>query len=108
MRDMEAAGALSVELTAAGSPNAVDLSSHVRIDNGSIFLGDAPPLTDLSLRASLRDGAPQVDALHAAWAGATLDASATLPADVAANALPGALSERYARGRAACTRSSDR
>ena len=43
MRDMEAAGALSVELTAAGSPNAVDLSSHVRIDNGSIFLGEVPP-----------------------------------------------------------------
>ncbi len=37
----------------------------------------SPPLTDLSLRASLRDGALQVDALHAAWAGATLDASAT-------------------------------
>ena len=101
MRDMEAAGALSVELTAAGSPDAVDLSGHVRVDNGSIFLGDAPPLTDLSLRASVRDGALRVDALHAAWAGATLDASATLPADVAANALPGVLSERYARGRPA-------
>ena len=43
MRDLEAAGALSVELTAAGSPDAVDLSGHVQIDNGSIVLGDGPP-----------------------------------------------------------------
>ena len=78
------------------------------VRSSSVTPPPPPPLTDLSLRASLRDGALQVDALHAAWAGATLDASATLPADVAANALPGALSERYARGRPACTRSSDR
>ena len=101
MRDLEAAGALSVELTAAGSPDAVDLSGQVRIDNGSIALGDVPPLTDLSLRASVRDGALQVDALHAAWAGATLDATATLPGDVAADVLPGALFEQHARGRPA-------
>ena len=101
LRDMEAAGTLSVELTATGSPDAVDLSGQMRIDNGSIALGDLPPLTDISLRASVRDGALQVEALRAAWAGATLAAWATLPADFAADALPGALSGRYARGRPA-------
>ena len=87
-------GDVTVELVATGPLDAVDLSGDLRIDDGSVELGDHAPLTDLTLRAAVRDGALHVDTLRASWAGATLDVSADLPIGIASTYLPPVMTGR--------------
>ena len=100
-REIDASGALAVELTGTGPPHAPDLAGSLRIERGSIALGDVPPVTDLTLDAAVHDGAVHFGTLHAVWAGATLDGSATLPIDFVAEALAAPLRAPNAGGRPA-------
>ena len=96
---VDAAGDVAAELTASGSLNAVELTGDVRIDGGSLAVGDQPAVTDVTLRATLRDGSFHLDTLQASWAGAAIDGSAELPLDLVLDALSGQSVQRGRPGR---------
>ena len=96
---IEAAGEVAAGLTASGSPDGFELTGDLRIDGGSLTLGGQPPLTDLTLRAALRDGSFHLDTLRAAWAGAAIDGSAELPLELVGDALAGRSPRRGRSGR---------
>ncbi len=79
---IDAAGDVTAALTATGSPSAFELTGELRIDGGTLAVGDRPPITDLMLRAELRDAGFHLDTLRAAWAGAAIDGSAELPLEL--------------------------
>ncbi len=88
-----AAGDISVTLVAGGRSDAVDLSGALRIDRGSLAVGDHPPLTGIAVRAALRRGILSVDRARAAWRSAEIDATAELPLDLGAARLPASIAD---------------
>ena len=96
---ISAAGDVRVALTATGPLEAIDLTGDVQIDEASIAAGDRPPVTGLTLRATLRDGSLRVDTLRAAWAAAEIAGSAELPLELGSAWLPDALARPVAERR---------
>ena len=86
---IDAAGDVAAGLTATGTPGAFELTGDVRIDAGSLAVGNQPPITDLTLRAALRDGSFHLDALRAAWAGTVIEGNAEFPLDLVLDAFAG-------------------
>lgn len=108
--DISAAGTLadlSPASTATGMPGAVELAGDVRIDDGSLLVGEHPPLTGVQVRASVRDGVVLLDELRAAWGGAEIQGKAELPLGFGAAWLPAALMRGVpTHGRSARVRAS--
>ncbi len=96
---VNATGDVTAGLTASGSLNAFELTGDMRIDGGSLTVGDRPPVTDLTLRAALRDGSFHLDTLRASWAGAAIEGSAELPVALVLDALAGRSVQRGRPGR---------
>ncbi len=96
---IDAAGEVAAGLTASGSPGGLELTGDMRIDGGSLSLGRQPPITDLTLRAAVRDGSLRLDTLHAAWADAAIDGSAEFPLELVGDALAGRSAQRGRPGR---------
>ena len=89
-----AAGDLSLALTAAGTLDAVELTGWAEVDDGSIAVGDHPPVTGLSARASVREGMVRLDELRAAWGEGMVRGWAELPLAHAGARLPAAIAGR--------------
>lgn len=96
---VSAAGDVRVALAATGPLDAIELAGDVQIDDGSITTAASRPITDLTLRATLRDGSLRIHALKGGWAAARIAGSAELPMELGSAWLPDALARRFAERR---------
>ena len=88
IQGLEASGALSVKLTAAGSLDRPDIIGDFRLERGRLAARGLPPATGLGLTATVRAGVLELSNLRGVWQGAVLVGSGRVPARLAADWLP--------------------
>ena len=88
---IELGGALSASISASGTVNHPVVTGEAQVDQGSVTIGELPPVTQLGARAVLRDGVVTLERLEGLWQDATATASASFPIALAADYLPESL-----------------
>jgi outer membrane protein assembly complex protein YaeT len=86
---IEASGSAKIEGTITGTLKRIDPNVTIALDNGYFFSrGLNPPLSGVTLRAQIRDGALNLENLTSNWGVATLKASGEVPFALLPASLP--------------------
>ncbi len=85
---VEAAGDLDVRVRAAGSFRAPDVIAYLSLTDASLAMAGLPAVSDLSMGASYSAGWLNVSTLAGTWQGASIAATAHVPASLMAEQLP--------------------
>ncbi len=93
LEKLDAAGAIEFQMHASGTFDAPRVNAALTVADASVSMPDLPAATDIRLRASFDDGLLTLGELGAAWQGATLSASGTVPITILGDRLP----ETYVR-----------
>jgi len=81
-------GTLSLLLTGTGKLDNIDIVGNIDLARAEVALANMDSFTDISLSASIRDKTLFVEQIQGHWAGATLEASTSVPFEVAFPSLP--------------------
>ena len=84
----DASGAVDFRVRARGSFEAPEVASEFSLDGASFTSAALPPVSDVAARGTYAGGLLEVTELRGRWQGATLTASALVPATLLGDALP--------------------
>jgi outer membrane protein assembly complex protein YaeT len=86
--EVDASGAVDVQVRAAGPLEAPEIDGEFSLDAAAFTLGMLPPVRDVTLRASYARGLLNLREIRAEWQGATVAASGQVPATLLGDRLP--------------------
>jgi outer membrane protein assembly complex protein YaeT len=86
--DLDASGAIDMSLRAAGSFQEPVVGGQLSLTGASFATGTLPAVHDVTAEAMYVDGLFELTDLRGAWQGATVTASAELPATLLGDAVP--------------------
>ncbi|MCL4811724.1 MAG: translocation/assembly module TamB domain-containing protein [Vicinamibacteraceae bacterium] len=81
-------GGFTLSLDAAGPMAAPDIRASLAIENAQASVNNLPPAFDIQVAAAYEEGVLAVETLRGQWQDSTLQASARIPARIAAEHLP--------------------
>ncbi len=93
LEKVEASGAIDLTARAAGTLKAPDVDARLSVASARVTAGTLPPVSDVTLHATLADGTIDVRDARAEWQGAKLTGSAQVPLGLLGDRLPAAYRE---------------
>jgi outer membrane protein insertion porin family len=94
---LDSSGSVAVELHTSGTLDAPRVDATVTLADASFWMPDLPRVKDIRLQASLNEGLLTLSEFGAAWQGATLSATGTVPATIFGDGLPEAFTRTLPR-----------
>ncbi len=88
LEDVEASGRLDLTVHAAGTLEAPRVEATLALADGTATVPDMPTVTGVQLQAAFAQGLLTLSQLGAAWQGATVTATGTVPATLLGESLP--------------------